>query len=271
MGASPSDTLVRLLDGRHSRRYVLVGGGAGLGALLVAPGRRGRAATQEATPELVTDRAPGVAIGRVRKLPSAELNEAIYPDVMARFLPATAAIPGFLGYVFAFHTTDPTASVTLTLLTDDPAADAAEAAGQQYVGQLDPRFVVATPVAVRGPVRIYATTSAPPAARPPFLHGCVITMRNRTNAPGADMDDVVAKASSGLAPLLAAMPGFVLYCWIQTEGGRTAINIWQTDEQLRAGNDAVEAWVAANTANTTVGEPVVSDGRIGYGVVPGVG
>ncbi len=96
-------------------------------------------------------------------------------------------------------------------------------------------------------------------------------MRNRTNAPGADMDAVVAKASRRLVPRLRAMPGFVLYCWVETGGGRTAINVWQTDEQLRAGNAAVAAWVADNTADTTVGDPVVNDGRIGYGVVPGVG
>ncbi len=232
---------------------------------------RSTAHAQDATLAAVDVVTPGVAIARVRKLPSAALNQAIYPDVMARFLPGTAAIPGFLGYVFAFHRSDPTASLTLTLLADDTAADAAEAYAKAYVAQLDPRFVAETPVALRGPMRIYETTRTPRGELPPFLHGCAVTMRNRTNAPGADMEAVVAKASTGLVPLLRAMPGFVLYGWVQTEGGRTAVNIWQTDEQLRAGNAVVASWVADNTADTTVGDPVVNDGHVGYGVIPGVG
>src|SRR5205814_8078623 len=171
---------------------------------------------QEATPIAGTASQPGVALARVRKLPSAALNEAIYPEVMRRFLPVTAAIPGFLGYLFAFHATDPTASISVTFLRDDAAADAAEAAAKQFVSQLDPRFVVETPVSVRRRVRIYETTTKPVTELPPFPHGCAITMRNRVTAPGVDVDQLVATASTGLLPLLRAMPGFVLYCWIQT-------------------------------------------------------
>jgi hypothetical protein len=228
------------------------------------------ASAEEATPAAASIATPGVAIARVRKLPTPELNDAIYPDVMRNFLPVTAVVPGFLGYIYAFHATDPAAAITLTLLADDTAATAADAVARQYVGGLDPRFTVETPVAARGPVRMFAAISAPASALPPFLHGCVITMRNRTNAPGADMEAVIARASRGLVPLLEAMPGFILYCWIETEGGRTAINIWETADQLQAGNEAIAAWVADNTADSTVGEPVVNDGIIGYATGPGL-
>jgi hypothetical protein len=256
-----------------TRRMVLASAVAAslAGASRLTVRAQGATPTAGATPAVGAAGGPGVAIARVRKLPTAALNDAIYPDVMTRFLPGTAAIPGFLGYLFAFHETDPTASLTATFLRDEVAADAADAFARAYVGSLDPRFVVETLAAARGPVRIWATTDAPGSALPPFLHGCVVTMRNRTNAPGADIDAVVAKASAGLVPLLRAMPGFVLYGWIQTEGGRTAIDVWQTDEQLRAGDAAVARWVAANTAATTAGPPVVNNGRIGYAVVPGVG
>ena len=225
---------------------------------------------QDATPAADGPGTPGVALARVRKLPSAALNEAIYPDVMATFLPPTAAVPGFLGYVFAFHQTDPTASLTLSLLSDETAAASAAEVAQRYVDQLDPRFVLETPVAVGGPMRVYEAAPVPSSQLPPFLHGCVLTLRKRTNAPGVDIEAVIGKAAGDLAPRLRAMPGFVLYGWIQTEGGRTAINIWQTAEQLRAGNAAVADWVAANTADTTVGEPEVQDGRIGYARLSGI-
>lgn len=249
-----------------TRRALIGTAAAGVVTTRTVAGGRAQDATPAAGPPT-----PGVGLARVRKLPTAALNEAIYPDVMATFLPPTAAVPGFLGYVFAFHETDPTASVTLTLLADEAAATAATSVAEGYVGQLDPRFVLETPVALGGPVRVYEQTPEPGAELPPFLNGCVLTVRDRTNAPGTDIEAVIEKAAGGLAPLLSAMPGFVLYAWLQTDGGRTAINIWETAEQLRAGNEAVAEWVAANTADTTTGEPVVHDGRIGYARLQGIG
>ena len=248
-----------------TRRAIVAGAVAGIALSGSNLDVLGRVSTPQAESEL----SPGVALARVRKLPTAELNEAIYPDVMRTFLPVTAVVPGFLGYLMAFHATDPTASLTLTLVSDDTAADAAGAVARWYVEQLDPRFIVETPVAVRGAVRVFVTPDRRGPTLPPFLHGCVITIRNRVTAPGVAVADLV-NAASELAPQLQAMPGFVLYCWIETEGGRTALNIWETEEQLRAGDEAVAAYVAANTADTSVGEAVVNDGRIGYAEVLGL-
>jgi hypothetical protein len=97
----------------------------------------------------------------------------------------------------------------------------------------------------------------------------VFTMRDRRNAPGADIEAVIVKNTNSLTPMLAAMPGFVLYAWLQTEGGRTALNIWETPDQQAAGNEVVAAWVAANSAQTTTGEPVVNDGIVIYADIPG--
>ena len=246
-------------------RRTAIGTVAATGLLAATPWRATRA--QDGTPA-AGGSTPGFAIARVRKLPTVELNDAIYPDVMRTFLPATAVVPGFLGYSYAFHATDPAASITLTLLADDAAAAAADAVAREYVAGLDPRFTVETPVAARGPVRMYGVTSAPASALPPFLHGCVITMRHRVTAAGVDMEPVLVQARRELLPALQAMPGFILYCWIGTEEGRTAINIWETPDQLEAGNEVIADWVAANSANTSVGEPVVNDGRLGYATGP---
>ena len=75
---------------------------------------------QDATPEAAAD-APGYGIVRVRALPTPELNQAVYPDVMYRFLPQTSAIPGYFGYLFAFENENPAASLTMTLLADEAA------------------------------------------------------------------------------------------------------------------------------------------------------
>jgi hypothetical protein len=247
-----------------NRRFVLAA--AASAAVLASPLKAAASGTPE--PEPRTGRAPGYAIARVRALPTPELNAAIVPDVMATFLPRTAAVPGYAGYLFSQHATDPAATITVTLLADAAAADAAAEIALDYVAGLDPRFVVETPFAQQGPVRIFHTTDRPATELPPFLHGCHFTMRDRINAPGTDIDDVVARATEGLVPLLAGMPGFVLYCWTQTEEGRVAINVWETAEQLAAGNEAIAEWVAANTANTTTGDPVVNDGVIIYADIP---
>ena len=227
-----------------------------------------RAAAQS-TPVPAAGAVPDYAIARVRTLPTPELNAAIGPDVLATFLPRTAALPGYAGYILSEHLTDPTATITLTLLADVSAAAAADQAARDYVSSLDARFVAETPVAEQGPVRAFQVTPRPTTELPPFLHGCRFTMRDRRNAPGADMDAVIVKLTGGLVPLLMEMPGFVLYCWIQTEDGRIAINIWETADQVAAGNEAIAAWVAENTADTTIGDPIVNDGSVIYADLPG--
>ena len=137
-------------------------------------------------------------------------------------------------------------------------------AAQGFVDGLDPRFVTETPVSQGGPLRIFEMTDRPASELPPFLHGCYLTVRQRENAPGADMEAVVAGATDVLTPTLAAMEGFVLYAWMQVENGRVALNIWETMEQLEAGNQAVADYLAANTVQTTTGDPIVNTGTIDY-------
>jgi hypothetical protein len=197
------------------------------------------------------------------------LNAAIIPDVLASFLPATAALPGYAGYIFSQHATDAASTITFTLLTDQGAESEATEVALAYVSSLDPRFAVETPFSQEGSLRWFSLTDRPATELPPFLHGCQLTMRERVNAPDADMEAVIAMAIDGLVPLLADMPGFVLYGWMQTEEGRTAVNIWETADQLAAGNEAIAAWVAANTADSSIGDPVVNDGVIIYADVPG--
>ncbi len=227
-------------------------------------------AVESASPVAEMGGDPGYAIARVRVLPNEDLNEAIVPHVLHRFLPSIEVVPGFRGYVFANHYDDPAATITLTLTDDEASAAASDDAAQSFVDGLDPRLSVETPMAERGPLRIFRATDRGADELPPFLNGCQLTIRNRVSAPDADMEAVIALASEGLVPMLAEMDGFVLYVWMQIEGGRVAINIWETAEQLAAGDTAVSEWVAQNTVNTTVGDPIVNSGPIIYASMPGI-
>lgn len=232
---------------------------------------------QQATPEPGTvatpdtDRidGPGFGITRVRTHPTPDLAQAVYPDVMFRFLPPTAALPGYFGYIFAFDDADPKSTINITLLEDAADADDATAVAGAYVAGMDLRLTPETPIAEQGEVRIYQLTDRPLSELPPFLHGCHISMRHRRNAPETDIEGVIRSASEGFGPIQAAMDGFVLYCWMHAEGGRVSFNIWETAEQLEAGNQAVADWGAANPVITTEGETVVHSGVIGYSDVMG--
>lgn len=246
----------------HVSRRTFFDGALATMASMAAPGVP--ALSQDATPIATAVTAPGFGIARVRTHPTAELLQAVYADVMTSFLPATAVVPGYTGYIFAFDDADPTASINITLLADAAAVDTANAVAMDYVEGYDPRLTPETPLAEQGEVRIYQVTDRPRSELPPLLNGCHITMRHRLNAPDTDIEAVIASAANGFGPIIREMDGYVLYGWMHTEGGRVSFNIWETAEQLKAGNQAVAEFVADNPVITSEGETVVHNAVIGY-------
>ena len=244
-----------------SRRNLL-GGAALAGASSIVASSA--LAQDAASPVAVQTGPPGYAIVRVRALPTAELNNAVYPNVMHHYLPLIEATPGYGGYLFAFHDDEPGSSITITPTTDEAAGVKSDEAATGYIAGLDPRFTPETPLAQRGPLRAWGLTDRSPSELSPFLHGYKVTVRDRQSAPGADVEAIVAQVNDELLPMLMGMDGFILYAWVQTETGRTAINIWETAEQMAAGDQAVAEYVAQNTVSTTVGDPIVNNGTIGY-------
>src|SRR5215204_3833053 len=187
---------------------------------------------QDATPVSDAANAPGYGIVRVRALPTPELNQAVYPDVMYRFLPETSAISGYFGYLFAFENENPAASLTMTLLADEAATADANAVAEEYVAGLDPRLTPETPLAEQGPVRIWEATDRPVSEVPPHLTGCQVTFRHRINTAETDIEAIIQLVNDELIPDLREMDGFVLYGWLGTPDGRISFNIWETAEQL---------------------------------------
>jgi len=248
-------------------RRRLIGGALVAATTSVAPGLIVRA--QEATPGTEAAAPPGFGIARVRKHPTAEVAQAVYPDVMSRFLPMTAALSGYRGYIFAFDDADPKITINVTLLADANAADEANAVAQTYVRGMDTRLTPETPVAEQGPVRIYQLTDKPRLEVPPLLHGCQITLRHQIALPDVDRDAVASSATERLVPILHGMDGFVLYCGILTEGGWVAIDIWETASQMQAGNEAVAVWEAENSLASAGGESVTHHGVISYSDILG--
>ena len=252
----------------RTTRRSLIGAAAATSAFAVLPPMTVHG--QEATPPAQETIGPAYATARVRTQPSAALNQAIYPDVMATFLPPTMAIPGFLGYTFVFDDADPATAFTFSTLTSEEAALASEDVARAYVDQLDPRFVTETPLSASGPVRMYATSAKPATELPPFLHGAAFTMRDQTNAPGLDLEDAIRIATETLIPLFRSLPGFVLYCWFERPGGRIAINIWETAADLAAASDALVAWREEYFATPTASEQLNYDGTVGYATIAGL-
>ena len=228
------------------------------------------AQAQDATPEAMGPEAPGYGIVRVRALPTPELNQAVYPDVMSRFLPATSAISGYFGYLFAFENDNLATSLTMTLLADEAAVAQANEVAKEYVAGLDPRLTPETPLAEQGPVRIWETTDRPLSEVPPHLTGCQVTFRHRINAEETDIEAIIQTVNEGLIPSLREMDGFVLYGWLGTPDGRISFNIWETAEHLAAGDAAVAEFVEANPIITMVeGTTEVYAGTIGFADVVG--
>jgi hypothetical protein len=234
------------------------------------------ARAQDATPDAMSSPAaqssseiPGYGIVRVRTVASPEINEAVFPDVMYRFLPKTAAVDGYTGYVFAVANDDPASSLTMTLLTDEAAVAAANEVAKEYVAGLDPRLAPETPLAEQGPVRIWAVTDRPASEVPPHLTGCQISFRHRFNAEEPDIEGVIIAVNDELIPGLREMDGFVLYGWLGTSDGRISFNIWETEDQLAAGDQYVADFVATHPIVTTNGTTDVYAGTIGYSDILG--
>jgi hypothetical protein len=219
---------------------------------------------QDATPVTDVADAPGFGIVRVRALATPELNQAVFPDVMYHFLPATAAVPGYFGYVFAWDHENPAASLTMTLLADEAAVAAADEVAREYVAGLDPRMTPETPLAEQGPVRVWELTDRPASELPPYLTGCQVTFRHRINAAETDIEAIIQTVNDGLLPTLREMEGFILYGWVGTPDGRISFNIWETPEHLEAGDAAVADFVAANPVITMEGTTEVYAGTIGF-------
>ena len=189
---------------------------------------------------------------------------------MATLLPRTAALPGFHGYTFVFDDADPATAFTFSSLASEEAALASQEVAQEYVDQLDPRFVTETPLSAEGYVRMFATTDRSATELPPFLYGSAFTMRDQTNAPDVDLDAAINTARETLIPLFLSLPGFVLYCWFERPGGRIAINIWETPEDLAAAGDALAAWREEHFATPTASEQIAYNGPIGYATIAGL-
>lgn len=249
-------------------RRTFIGTTATASAMLLTPSLI--TASQQATPIEGSAASPGYATIRVRTQPTAALNQAIFPDVMARLLPQTEELPGFHGYTFVFDNDDPTAAIIFSTLADEDSALSSQELAQEYVAQLDSRFVTETPLSAENQIRMWATTDMPASELPPFLHGAAFTMRDQTTAPDYDINDLVAIAQETLIPIFLNQPGFILYCWFERPEGRIAINIWETPEDMTAGDEALAAWRDEHFSEPTATETTTWHGTIGYSTITGL-
>ena len=123
---------------------------------------------------------------------------------------------------------------------------------------------------IDGTVRSWTVTGRSTGELPPNLTGCSIAMRYRDSVEGLDIEQFVTLVHDGLVPLLREMPGFVMYALVMTENGRAGINIWETADQLDAGDQVVADWAAEYVPNTWVGDVTEHKGPIYFAELAGL-
>lgn len=89
-------------------------------------------------------------------------------------------------------------------------------------------------------------------------------LRRYQLAPGASMDELIARVRAGYVPIIRQVPGFVSYIWIldPASSGHVAIAIFRdkagADESTRRAAD----WVRANVATMVKGPTEVIEGAV---------
>lgn len=101
------------------------------------------------------------------------------------------AATGHVEYVSAADLADPWNTLNPALDEDDAAAVEANDLVDACVDGVDPRLTAGIPIAEHGAERIFQRTVRPLSEPPPNFYGGQITMRDRRNAAGTDIEGVI--------------------------------------------------------------------------------
>ena len=244
-----------------SRRQVMrvaAGVGAGIGGFAVT--RRATAAPGTATP------AAGPALGyvslRLRQLGDAAARAQVNDLVTTDFIPDVQDLPGYQGYILADVLDDDRQSLAVVVLDDAAQAERFTTLAQQFVAGLPSDIAVETPVSVAGDLMITganqsaqatpAATASPNSDSPSY-----VAVRVHTSLPGTDPLDFVPLATNDFVPIIANLPGFQGYLWFPSEGGFTAVSLYDSEATARESTEAAADFVAEYLTAFTDGNPRV--------------
>jgi hypothetical protein len=242
---------------------------AAIGVGGFAVGRFARAVAQDGTPGAeatpVADVQPlGYASLRVRELADADLRDEINEIVRTEFMPTVQALPGYAGYLLGDVIDEGGQNLSLVVLEEAEQIVGFNEAAQAFVGGLDPKFAVETPVSAEGDVLIAAAPTSTGAT--PVVDGEVpggyVAVRIHASKAGTDPRDFVPLAISGFLPIVQGLPGFQGYLWFPSEGGFTAVSLFDSEESATESTAAAADWAAENLADYTDGNPMVINATI---------
>ena len=66
-----------------------------------------------------------------------------------------------------------------------------------------------------------------------------------------DRDELEAKARAGVIPIVTSTPGYISYGVMFDGDTVVSISQWESEEHAKAADEAIAAWVKANTSMTS--------------------
>ncbi len=250
------------MSSKMSRRHVMrSAAGLGVGAAGFAVTRRATTGPGTATPAAVEPILGYVQL-HVRQLAESASRSEVNRLVATDFIPDVQDLPGYQGYILADVLDDDHQSLSVVVLEDAAQSEGFGTLAQRFIEGLPSGVTVATPVSVAGDLMITAVshvtdatpvTPATPASQTPNY----VAVRIHTSLPGTDPLDFVPLATEGFVPIIASLPGFQGYLWFPSEGGFTAVSLYDSEASAKQSTTAAADFVAEHLTAFTDGNPRV--------------
>jgi hypothetical protein len=259
-----------------SRRKVslALAGGFAAGRFATIAAQEGTPATGDATP-IVEIQPVGYISLRLRQLTDAVQRPEVNEIVGVEFVPAVEALDGYAGYLLGDVIEDERQNLSIVAFEEASQIDAFNATAEAFVGGLDPKFEVETPVTAEGEAYIAAAASssgATPEATP-VVDGAApdsgyVAVRMYTSKPGTNPLDFVQLVITGFLPIVQGLPGFQGYLLFISDGGFTSISLYDTEQAAEESSAAAANWATANLADYTDGVSQVINAAIVFADLP---
>jgi hypothetical protein len=245
--------------------------GIGLGGF--AAGRFASVVAQGATPVMPVQPLAYASI-RIRQLSDAALRPEIDEIVVNEFAPVVQALDGYAGYLLGDVIEDAAQNLSLVVMAEASQIGGFDAAAEEFVAGLDPKFEVETPTTAEGDV---LAIGAPPVsdATPmatPVVEGAAVAgyaaVRIYESLPNTDPREFAPLVASGFIPIVQSLPGFEGYLYFVTEGGFVSVSIFDSEESALQSNEEGVAWAAENLSAYMPGDPQIINSTIVFADLP---
>ena len=95
----------------------------------------------------------------------------------------------------------------------------------------------------------------------------IISIRLYSGLNQDDMDELYRRTAEGFLDIIRESDGFIAFYWLHSGENVAAINLFATEEQASASNEAARDYVAEHLAGLVPGPPVIVEGAVDIGFV----